>query len=134
VLLAGRRGTRPKQDREKGYGDTETQGHRLWSRLLGEHLCRLGDGSNLQCNVGQCTDEHEHGDEDTGQLTAVAKGEQIGERGELVFPSETQDREQQDRGQEKCQRRPKIDREKIVAVGRGKTHVAIVGPGGGVYA
>jgi len=134
VLLPRRDVACAEEDGEGSEGDAEAQRQYVGRRLLREHLQGLGDGADLQGDVGQGAHQHEQGDQYACQLAAIAEGEEVGQRAELVFAGEPQDGTQQDGAHGQCQGYTQVDGEEQVAAGAGKADTAVIGPGGGIDA
>lgn len=122
----------PEQHGEQAYRDAEAQGDQLRGGLLGEHLSRAGHCTYLQGQVGQGAHQHEHGNQNTGGVTAKAKRKQVSQRGELIFPYQAQQGHQQDRRQQEGDGHAQINGQVVVALAGGKTDAAVVAPGGGI--
>ncbi len=84
MFLARRDVPRAEQNRKQNERDAETQRQHLRRRFLGEYADGFGDREDLQGDVGKGTRQHEQRHQHAGGLAAITKGDQIGERGQLI--------------------------------------------------
>jgi hypothetical protein len=101
---------------------------------LGQHLHRAGDRMNLQRQIRQDADEHERRDEQPGGAPGKAEGEQIGQRGELVFVHQAQQGHEQHGRQQEGNGDAEIDGQEVEAGILREADTAVIRPGTGVHA
>ncbi len=83
----------------------------------------------LQRDVGQDADHGDHGDHTAEQRAlAVARADEVGERGDAVLLRDAQDLAHHDPPQRDHQRRADVDRQETDAVARGAPYAAVEGP------
>ncbi|MCZ7562889.1 MAG: hypothetical protein M5U08_02970 [Burkholderiales bacterium] len=87
----------------------------------------------LQRDVGHDADHRDDGDQPADQRAlAVARGDEVGERGDAVLLGDAQDLAHHHPPQRDHQRGAEVDRQEADAVGRRAPDAAVEGPGGGV--
>ncbi|MNC19335.1 hypothetical protein D3C75_672650 [compost metagenome] len=134
VPLAGGDMAGAEQDGEQGEQRAETQRHQLADRLAGDDADGIGHRLDLQGEQRQHGDQHEHRGQGAGPGAAKAKGEQVGQRGQLVGAGQAQDRVQQHRGQQEGAGKAQVDGQEAVAILVGEVHGAVERPGAGIHA
>ena len=84
----------------------------------------------LQGDVGQRAGHRDDGDDGGHRLAlAVARGEEVGDRGDVLALGEPHDAQQEAPAEREQQDRPEIDREEVVARGGGEADAAEERPG-----
>ena len=102
--------------------------------FVGQHPHGLGDRADLQGDVGQGAEQHEQRDQYARQLTAITKGEQIGQRSQLIFARQSQYRRQQHRAENEGQRDAEIHGKEEKSIALRESDRSVKAPGCRVYA
>jgi hypothetical protein len=134
VLLARGHVARAEEDREGGHQQAEDEAEERRAAGPGQDVDRGGDRADLLGQVRQAAGQEERRDRDTRVGAAIAEGEQVGQRRQLVVAGQAQDRQPQDRHQQAGQRHAEVDGEEAVALEAGEPDAAVVAPGAGVDA
>ncbi len=110
VFLPWRDMPRAEQHAEQDQRGTEHQRDGVRWHLVTQHAQRFGHRPYLQRDVGQRADKGKQRHQQAGRLAAVTERQQVGQRSQLVFAAQLEDRSQQERAENKSQRRAEIDR------------------------
>jgi hypothetical protein len=103
-------------------------------RVAAKDRKAVGHGLELQGDVGDHAHHRDHRDQAAEQLAlAVARGDEVGDRGDAVRLGDADHLVQDESGQGEQQRRPQVDRQEADAAGRGATDAAVKGPGRAVH-
>ena len=132
VFLAGGDMACAKKDGEQRDQGAEGKGEAVLQRLTGEDADGVGHGLDLQGQQRQHADQHEQGGQGAGPTAAEAKGEQVGQRGQLVGAGDAQDRIQQHRGEQEGAGNTQVAGEEPEAVLVGQADRAVERPGTGI--
>ena len=142
LMLGGVDVAGAEQHRERRHRERDEQRdvaeHRL--RHAGRHVEMRQDRAErgrhrfeLQRDVGDRADDRDQRDGRRHRLMlAVARRDEVGDRGDVLRLGEPHDAQDQRRGKPDHQHRPDIDREEVVAGARGEPDRAEEGPGGAV--
>ena len=139
IALLGRQVARAEQDREHGYDDAKHQGQSVLPvfpgkqvvGISGHDLDAVGDCLDLQGEQWQQGDTHCQRDGRANPGAAKAKGQDIGQGGQLVNPAQAQQGQQQQRGKHEHEHHAAVVEHETVAVAVGDFHDAVTGHGPG---
>ena len=100
---------------------------------VGEYLIGTRDGLQLQGDVGQGADQgHQRGEHRQRLRLAVARGDEVGDRGDVLALGDPNHLEQDRPEQQTGQNRPDEDAQITPAAGRGLPDATVEGPAGAV--
>jgi hypothetical protein len=146
VVLGGIEMPRAERDGERGERERHPQ-RRVLEHGHGFHMRRhdhrrilqhqreaVRHRLQLERDVGNDADHGDHGHHAAEQRAlAVARGDEVGERGDAVLLADAKDLAHHDPPQRDHQRRADVDGQESNAVLRGAPYAAVEGPRGGIH-
>ena len=124
-------GAEEQREERHQRAEDEAHGRRRWR--VAQDADALGDGANLQRQVGEVPGEHEERHQHARAVALEAEGEEVRQRGQLVLAGETEHGLPDDGYQEAGQRHADVNGEEVEALGTCVADAPGVTPGGGVH-
>ena len=133
VALVGVEVAGAEQDGEEREARSDQGGGGAPGLAAGDHLVAAGYRLELERDVGRDRHDRDQGDEDgEGRALAVARRDQVGDRGDAVHAADAHELAQDRPPADEDQRRAEVDGDELEPAARGRPDGAVEGPGGAV--
>ncbi len=120
-------------DDQRDVADEGIEAERRAAVVLDHQADRAGDRLQLECDVGDGADDgDQRGDRGDGKTLAIARAEEVGDRGDLLGLGEYDDAAKQREAEDEDEHRADVDGEEFEAALGGEADRAEEGPGGAV--